>query len=72
MNLKKISAGHQVKNPITINITISMTIKLSIYSNLGKVAYPDYMKTKTQEWWIESILRHHKTLKFDGLWIVNF
>ena len=38
----------------------------------GKVAYPDYMKKKTQDWWIESIERHHTTLEFDGLWIVIF
>ena len=29
------------------------------------------MRNSTQKWWIESILRHHKNLSFDGLWIVS-
>lgn len=33
------------------------------------MAYPDFFKTKTQKWWIESIERHYKQLKFDGIWI---
>ncbi|CAF1092425.1 unnamed protein product, partial [Brachionus calyciflorus] len=35
----------------------------------AKVAYPDFMKKKTQDWWVESIVRHHTKLEFDGLWI---
>lgn len=35
----------------------------------GKVAYPDFFKNSTQDWWIDEIKRHYQLLKFDGLWI---
>jgi alpha-glucosidase (family GH31 glycosyl hydrolase) len=35
----------------------------------GRVAYPDFFKKSTQDWWISEIKKHFQTLKFDGLWI---
>ena len=32
----------------------------------GKTAFPDYFKNTTQKWWISEIVKHYKTLKFDG------
>ncbi len=30
----------------------------------GKVAYPDFFKSSTKKWWIESIERHYPDLEF--------
>ncbi|GFS21400.1 lysosomal alpha-glucosidase protein [Elysia marginata] len=35
----------------------------------GKTAFPDFMKTKTQEEWKTLIKEYRNTLVFDGLWI---
>ena len=36
----------------------------------NKVAYPDFFKESTKQWWQNQIMIHHKRIKFDGLWIV--
>ena len=33
--------------------------------------FPDFFKNSTHEMWKELIVEHHKTLPFDGLWIVS-
>ena len=36
------------------------------------VAFPDYSKNSTREWWITLIKEFHDLLEFDALWIVSF
>ncbi|XP_076463036.1 putative maltase-glucoamylase 2 [Babylonia areolata] len=35
----------------------------------GKVVFPDYFKEETRKVWKDLIVKHHKNLTFDGLWI---
>ncbi|XP_022245024.1 sucrase-isomaltase, intestinal-like [Limulus polyphemus] len=36
----------------------------------GPVAFPDFFKKETQEWWVEQIVKYYNNgLKFDGIWI---
>jgi alpha-glucosidase (family GH31 glycosyl hydrolase) len=35
----------------------------------GRVAYPDFFKNSTKEWWVNEILEHRKKLIFNGLWV---
>ena len=35
-----------------------------------KVAYPDFLLNRTQDWWIEQIVEYRKVnISFDALWI---
>lgn len=36
----------------------------------GRVAYPDFFKKSTEEWWIDEITKHWDSLSIDGIWIV--
>ncbi|CAF1394494.1 unnamed protein product [Rotaria sordida] len=36
---------------------------------IGKTVFPDYFYPPAKEWWKNQILKYHKQLKFDGLWI---
>ncbi|GFS88848.1 lysosomal alpha-glucosidase, partial [Nephila pilipes] len=36
-----------------------------------EVAFPNFLNGITKDWWITNIVYHHKTLPFDGLWIVT-
>ena len=37
----------------------------------GRVAYPDFFKKSTQDWWISEILKHrNEKLTFNGLWVI--
>ena len=36
---------------------------------LGKTVFPDYFYPPTKEWWKNEIVKYHKKIKFDGLWI---
>ncbi|XP_054716846.1 probable maltase-glucoamylase 2 [Uloborus diversus] len=33
------------------------------------VAFPNFFRDETADWWTESIVKYHDTLAFDGLWI---
>ena len=37
---------------------------------VGKVVFPDFFKDSVHELWKRLIVKHHKTLPFDALWIV--
>jgi alpha-glucosidase (family GH31 glycosyl hydrolase) len=39
----------------------------------GPVAFPDFLKNVTKNWWKDSIshLYHNLSIKFDAIWIVN-
>lgn len=37
----------------------------------GLTAYPDFSDNVTHEWWYDNLLRFHKKVPFDGLWIVS-
>uniref|UniRef100_H2YDF7 P-type domain-containing protein n=1 Tax=Ciona savignyi TaxID=51511 RepID=H2YDF7_CIOSA len=36
----------------------------------GKCAFPDYTNPDTETWWTDQCMDFHKTINFDGLWIV--
>ena len=38
---------------------------------VGRSAFPDFFKPSTGEWWLDEIESLHKTIPFDGLWIVS-
>lgn len=33
--------------------------------------FPDYSNPTCTQWWTEQFSEFHKTLKFDGVWIVS-
>lgn len=37
----------------------------------GKTVFPDFLNPKTRDVWKQLIAEQHKTLGFDGLWIVR-
>ncbi|GFQ82400.1 lysosomal alpha-glucosidase [Trichonephila clavata] len=37
----------------------------------SEVAFPDFFKESTRTWWKDTIMKYHKKLPFDGLWIVS-
>ena len=38
----------------------------------GKTAFPDFTNPATVDYWYDSISDFHKTLSFDGVWIVSY
>ncbi|CAF3736759.1 unnamed protein product [Rotaria sordida] len=35
----------------------------------GKTVFPDYLYPPAKDWWKTQIIKYHKKIKFDGLWI---
>ena len=35
------------------------------------VYFPDYWSPSAQAWWYQECLDHHKTIAYDGLWLVS-
>lgn len=58
---------HEINNqyPLTKNTTIMLG---NVWPQ-KHVAFPNFVDTKTRQWWIDELVRFHKVLKFDGIWI---
>jgi len=37
----------------------------------GKVVFPDFLLPESADVWEELIVKHYRTIRFDGLWIVS-
>ena len=70
---------------IYVYILLSQNLFLSFFTSVydhihvhcqvwprGKTAFPDFLNNVTKQWWVDTIVQWHKTIEFDGLWIVSW
>ncbi|EGW03465.1 Sucrase-isomaltase, intestinal [Cricetulus griseus] len=56
-----------------IEINESLTEDEAVNASRAHVAFPDFFKNVTAEWWATEIFEfYNEKMKFDGLWIVEF
>uniref|UniRef100_A0A0M3IQW2 Alpha-glucosidase n=1 Tax=Ascaris lumbricoides TaxID=6252 RepID=A0A0M3IQW2_ASCLU len=46
-------------------------IMLGVLRANKHVAYPDFTAAETKSWWMEELADFHKTISYDGLWMVR-
>jgi alpha-glucosidase (family GH31 glycosyl hydrolase) len=47
----------------------SEPLKGAVWS--GQTVFPDFTNPNTTKWWTNQAVRFHKTIPFDGIWIVS-